>query len=238
MKLRAIGNRNQSFLAYSLTVRNRVSQRSCARSIDVEDSPILLTCSPLEWRRLRLVLVCVALWLSGFSCSSAQSTDRLTEVLEDSDVVVALKYEPIDDIDRLGLSPQQAVSLDVDEFVVALVASDGGVPSWLAIPELTPTAGITSPTEGAESIKDVLRDFFPAELGEDGRRYVWSLYWALSMPPEAVQREILESEFTGKDRSSWDFDGFRARYPEYLEEIAHTWLDVNRDSRPAQLNIE
>ena len=238
MKLRTPRGRALSRVAFSPMARHGLSLGPCVRNGHIEDRPLWPICGPTERRSLRLAMVCAALWLSGVSCSSGQSVDRLTDVLADGEVVAELRYEAVDDDVQFDLSSRQTVLLDVEEFVSALVATDGGVPSWLAVPELTPTDGTMSPDERAEAMEDSLRKFMPTELGEHGRRYVWSLYWALSMPPEAVQLAILESEFTGKDSADWDFDGFRARYPEYLEEVAHAWLDTNRDLRPAGLKIE
>lgn len=238
MDMRTLGNRAAALMAMFRNLHCRRSSRPYDGNSPHEDTSISSARGRLVRRRCRAVLVCIALWLSIASCSSDDSTNRLADVLADREVIADLRYESADDETQTDTSSQGMVAFGVDEFVSALVALEGGAPTWLAIPELSNEDGSNSIGGDDEVVEDMLSRFLPPELGENDRRYVWSLYWVLSMPPEKVQLEILNREFTGQDRFDWDFEGFRTRYPQYLEELAHSWLEINEDLQPSGLRIE
>ena len=185
-----------------------------------------------------LTLACLAVCIGSISCSSGRSNDRLTNVLADGDVVAELTYEPAEDGIQQDSSTQDIVTIEVEEFVSALLAIDGGAPSWLAIPELSSSEDSDSPDGHTENVGNSLQEIFPPELGEDSRRYLWSLFWTLDMPPESIQLAILNREFAGQTAGNLEYERFRSRYPEYLEELARAWLEINQESRPAELRFK
>lgn len=179
-----------------------------------------------------LALLYAATWMGIAACSAGQTPVWLSDVLADDAVRAELKYSVAGTNGEHGIAGPNAVVLDVEEFVTALAAIDGNAPSWLSLPELASNTGNISAEQRVEAMEELFREFLPPELSEDGRRYAWSLYWTLSMPPTEIQRAILDNEFSGNDRSDWDIDGFRERYPEYLAELAYVWLELNADVRP------
>ena len=179
-----------------------------------------------------------ALVLNGTACNSADSGERLAEILANDEVIAELQY---DSTVVLGSSQSESVStvvLNVEKFVSEIVNSEDGWPSWLTIGESTIDSTAEASEEDAHIALDWLRQYLPVEAQEGNGAYVWALYWALAMPPPQVQLAILEREFGVGELAERDIAEFRARYPEYLAELARTWLDVNSEHRPGWLRVE
>ena len=178
------------------------------------------------------------LMLSGTACSSGQSGDRLTDLLEDDEVVAELRYDTTAIPDSAYSGSVQTVVLDVEVFVSEFVKSEEGWPSWLLIGESVVDSETRASEEDTHVALDWLRQYMRPEIQEGNGAYVWSLYWTLAMPPAQIQLAILEREFGAGDPVERDVAGFRTRYPEYLTELARAWLDVNSEHRPEWLRIE
>ncbi|WP_419839547.1 hypothetical protein [Candidatus Poriferisodalis sp.] len=189
------------------------------------------------WRTVNL-LGGAALVLSGIACTSAESGDRLTDVLVNDEVIAELRYDPTV---VLGSSQSESVStvvLNVEEFVSEIVSSEEGWPSWLSIGESTIDSTVGEAEYDAHIALDWLHRYLPAETQEGNGTYVWALYWTLAMPPAQVQLAILEREFGVGELAEQNIAEFRARYPEYLAELARAWLAVNSEHRPGWLRVE
>ena len=189
-------------------------------------------------RRFGPLMIGAVLSLTVVACSSPQPGVKLIDVLEHEAVIEELRYDAIGALDTTQQGPAQIVLLDVEEFVSRFVISEEGWPSWLTIDESISNTTKSRPDDETHVGLDWLHRYMPPNIEDNSGAYVWSLYWALAMPPAQVQLEILTGEFGGTSRTERDVDGFRSRYPEYLEELARAWLDINSEHRPEWLRIE
>lgn len=198
------------------------------------------------WRRafdslIGPLAVSTMLLLSSIACTSGQLDERLIDTLENDAVLEELRYDVYDataDQGPASLDPNLIIVLDVEEFVADFLESEEGWPAWLATGDSTNDSAILSSIDDTDATLDWLYQYIPGEARQTDGIYVWSLYWTLAMPPAPVQLEILEKEFVDASPSERNIAEFRSRYPEYLAELAHTWLDVNSEHQPDWLRIE